>query len=215
MSNSLRHGQFLPISFRNMLFGMFLFSVSWVRHWPFTITELRVELQILFFETCWFWNLDGTCTSTPLVSQTSPHECIFLQRSVKISSVFLNKTAMTMLRSIPSTVFLRFHSFLHFQAIPYSWKNLAPVKVKWHLNSLKSFLSFVKSYPDVWIENELEQLKDWKAESENYVMKMLLASRDRDVRSNKCRTKPRNQEFLRYKLLTNYQYHKDNLSHLR
>ena len=65
---------------------------------------------------------------------------------------------------------------------------------------MKSFLSFVKSYPDVWIENELEQLKDWKAESENYVMKMLLASRDRDVRSNKCRTKPRNKEFLRCKV---------------
>ena len=41
---------------------------------------------------------------------------------------------------------------------------------------MKSFSSFVKSYPDVWIENKLEQLKDWKAESENYVMKMLLAS---------------------------------------
>ena len=39
---------------------------------------------------------------------------------------------------------------------------------------MKSFLSFVKSYPDVWIENELEQLKDWKAESENYVMRCYL-----------------------------------------
>ena len=86
--------------------------------------------QIIFREMLILELGYGTCTSTPLVSQTSPHECIFLQRSVKISSVFLNKTAMTMLRSIPSTVFLRFHSFLHFQAIPYSWKNLAPVKVK-------------------------------------------------------------------------------------
>ena len=32
----------------------------------------------------------GTCTSTPLVSQTSPHECIFLQQSIKIS-VFREK----------------------------------------------------------------------------------------------------------------------------
>ena len=35
----------------------------------------------------------GTCTSTPLVSQTSPHECIFLQQSVKIS-VFREKNAI-------------------------------------------------------------------------------------------------------------------------
>ena len=43
---------------------------------------------------------------------------------------FLNKKVINGHdEDIPSTVFLRFHSFLRFPAIPYSWKNLVPVKV--------------------------------------------------------------------------------------
>ena len=45
ISNSWRQGQFLPISLRNILFGIFLFRVSCVRQEPFTITVLRVELK--------------------------------------------------------------------------------------------------------------------------------------------------------------------------
>ena len=137
----------------------------------------------------------GTCTSTPLVSQTSPHECIFLQQSVKIS-VFREKNAINgHAKGIPSTVFLRFHSFLHFQAIPYSWKNLVPVRVTaGYFEIILNFRQILPERLDWEWARATERLEGWKQE---LCHEMLLASRDRDVRSNKCRTKPRNQELLR------------------